>query len=194
IALVIGLVAAVNVVEVFFVRESFNASETQFGIISGAWALGMAGGAWLLAGPLKRNENDGTVLLWMFGSLALTSLVIGGMAGIHGSAWWLVPAFMVGGSLNGAENTMGGVLMGRRVPSQSRGKAQATFQGWVQGLSLIGYVAGGIGVEYLSPRIMVLLCGVAGLAVVIVLLPWTLRTARGVTTDRTSRTVVPEVA
>ncbi|ADD40936.1 MFS transporter [Stackebrandtia nassauensis] len=194
IALVIGLVSAVNVVEVFFVRESFGATETQFGIISGAWALGMAGGAWLIAGPLRRNNNDGVVLIWMFASLALTCVVIGGMSGIYGSAWWLVPAFIVGGSLNGAENTINGVLMGRRVPAETRGQAQATFQGWVQGLALVGYVAGGVGVEFLSPRLMVLLCGAAGLVVVLALLPQVLRVARGVTTARTTRTPATEVA
>lgn len=194
IALVIGLVSALNVVEVFFVVESFGADETQFGIISGSWALGMAGGAWLIAGPLRRTTDDGTVLLWMFGSLGLTGLVIAAMGGIFGSAWWLIPAFLLGGALNGAQNTMNGVLMGRRVPAESRGRAQATFQGWVQGLAMGGYVAGGLGVEYLSPRIMVLLCGVGGLLVVLALLPWVLRIARGVTPERVNEPVPAQVA
>ncbi|HZE40472.1 MAG TPA: MFS transporter [Stackebrandtia sp.] len=181
-ALIVGVVSAVNVVEVFFIRETMHATTTVYGLVSAAWAVGMAVGAWALARPIKNTSNDRRLLQGMFLSLGLTCAVIASAALVHGSAWWLVPLFLAGGGLNGGENTLVGSLLGRRVPADSRGRANASLNGWLQGLSLFGYAAGGVAVELLSPRITVAACGLVGLAVVFVLVPM-MRRARTSTQD-----------
>lgn len=170
-ALVVGMVSAVNVVEVFFIRETLGASESVFGIVTGTWAAGMAVGAWVTSKPLRRISDDRRLLRIMFVTMGGMCVLLAAMAAVNGSAWWLAPLFLLGGAGNGAQNTMLAVLLGRRVPAAARGRAQATLQGWVHGLSLAGYVVAGVVLELVSPRVVIVAAGIGGLLIVLALLP-----------------------
>ncbi|GAP57064.1 hypothetical protein AHiyo6_36290, partial [Arthrobacter sp. Hiyo6] len=67
---------ATNVLEVFLVRGEMGASETQYGLLVAAFALGMASGA-ALAGLIRTPRLRLRLLLV---AMALTSVILGAMA------------------------------------------------------------------------------------------------------------------
>lgn len=176
-AVVIGAVSAINVVDVFFVRETLGASATAYGVISSMWMVGMLAGAWIMARLIRYAKDDGTLVVWMFYSLIGTGAVIALMAAAQ-NAGWLVPILLVGGSLNGSENVLASTLLGRRAAPEARGRVSAALQATVQGMGLLGFVAGGVLVELFKPRPIVLGAGLAGIVAVIVVAPWVARAAR----------------
>ncbi|CAM3475406.1 MFS transporter [Stackebrandtia soli] len=171
-AAIVGVVSAVNVIEVFFVRETLGASEVMYGIVGTAWAAGMAVGAWFAGRIITEATSDRRLVVWLFAWLGSTTVAVGIMATVYGSAWWLVPLMATGGLFNGAQNTALGVLFGRRVPAAVRGRAQATLMGRVQATSLIGFVAAGFALELLSPRAVAAICSIGGLVILAALVPW----------------------
>ncbi|MFI7604754.1 MFS transporter [Micromonospora sp. NPDC049366] len=162
---VVGTVGAINVLEVFFVRETLRSSTTMYGLVTGAWTLGVLAGGWIFARFVARIRRDG--------SLARTGLVLLGgcclmvlMSAAVPSAPLIVPIWLLGGILNGGNNVLGAVLMARRVPEATRGRAFAVYGGAVQGAAMVGYLAGGLLLEVAEPRPLVALSGVAGLLAV----------------------------
>ncbi|MER7439909.1 MFS transporter [Micromonospora avicenniae] len=165
---VVGAVGAINVVEVFFIRETLHSSTTMYGLVTAAWTLGMLAGAWIFARAVARLRRDGALAgaaLALLGGCCLMVLVSAAVP----SALLLVPIWVVGGLCNGGDNVFGNVLMARRVPEPVRGRAFAVYVGAVQGASMVGYLAGGLLLELLSPRPLVAGAGLAGLAAVAVL-------------------------
>ncbi|MDZ5445267.1 MFS transporter [Micromonospora sp. 4G57] len=61
-AAVIGAVGAINVIEVFFIRETLGSSTTVYGVVTGAWTLGIVLGGWLFARLARRLVDDGALL------------------------------------------------------------------------------------------------------------------------------------
>ncbi len=121
-AAVVASVTAINVVVVFFVRETLGASATTFGLVEAAWTGGMLTGAWVLARWLRRPRDDGALgvrtLVLLGGSCA--AVLLGSAAPAAG---WLLPIWFVGGMTNGATNTAVSVLIAQRVAPGLRGRA-----------------------------------------------------------------------
>ncbi|MEJ3748290.1 MFS transporter [Actinomycetes bacterium KLBMP 9797] len=164
-------VGAINVIAVFFIRETLDASATAYGLVETAWTAGLVVGAWVLARAARRARDDGALVWGMLVMLAGTSTVVLSAALVPAVAW-LAPLWLVGGVLNGGENIFSNVLMGRRAPDRVRGRAFATLTASTQGASMIGFFLGGLLLEWLAPRAMVALAGAVGLAVVaLVVLP-----------------------
>jgi MFS family permease len=173
----LALVCAINVVAVFFIRETLHASTTAFGLVEAAWTGGVLIGAWGIARVARRAADDGAMVHGMLVMLAGTSAVVLSAALVPSVAW-LVPLWLAGGVLNGGENVFSNVLMGRRAPEHARGRAFATLSGAIQGASMCGYFLGGLLLEWLTPRAMVALAGAAGLVVVAACVPVVRRTVR----------------
>jgi len=97
---VIAAVGAVNVIDVFFIRDTLRGSTTLYGLISAAWMAGMAPGAWLLA--RRRLADSGLAVA----TLALIAILTA--AGLAGAAVpraeWLLPVWVLGGACNGGLN------------------------------------------------------------------------------------------
>ena len=184
-AVVIGAVSAVNVVDVFFVRGTLGASASTYGVISSMWMVGMLAGAWIMARLVGRAKDDGTLVGWMFMTLLGLGGAIALMAAVPG-AGWLVPLLLFGGSLNGSENVLVTTVLGRRAAPESRGRLSAMLQATVQGMGLLGFMAGGVLVELFEPRPIVLGAGLAGIIAVAAVSPWVTRAIR------TSRTALPD--
>ncbi|PZF97746.1 MFS transporter [Micromonospora deserti] len=162
---VVGAVGAINVVEVFFIRETLGSSTTVYGVVTGAWTLGILAGAWLFARVVRRLSRDATLVragLVLLGGCCAMVLASAAVP----SALLLVPIWLVGGVLNGGNNVFTNVLLARRVPEAARGRAYAFFGAAVQGAAMVGYLAGGLLLEVAAPRPLVAGCGVAGLLVV----------------------------
>ncbi|MCM0675961.1 MFS transporter [Micromonospora phytophila] len=162
---VIGAVGAINVVEVFFIRETLGSTTTVYGLVTGAWTLGILIGAWIFARLARRFADDGALLgagLALLGGCCLMVLVSAAVP----SALLLVPIWLVGGVANGGDNVFNNLLLARRVPEAARGRAYAVFGAAVQGAAMVGYLVGGLLLAVAEPRPLVATCGVAGVLVV----------------------------
>ncbi|SCE89492.1 Predicted arabinose efflux permease, MFS family [Micromonospora haikouensis] len=162
---VVGAVGAINVIEVFFIRETLGSSTTVYGLVTGAWPLGIVAGAWALAPLTRRLTDDGRLLgvgLLLLGGCCLAVLVSAAVP----SAWLLVPIWLLGGLLNGGNNVVCNVLLARRVPEAARGRAYAVFGAAVQGAGMVGLAAGGLLLDLAHPRPLVAACGTVGLLAV----------------------------
>ncbi|HEX6682507.1 MAG TPA: MFS transporter [Candidatus Limnocylindrales bacterium] len=191
-ALIVGSLSAVNVVGVFFIRGTLQSSATMYGVVDAMWTTGMLGGAWLIARAIRPKTTDESLVRWNLLSLGLLSAAIV-LVGTVQAVLWLVPIFLVGGALNGLLNVVIGTLMGRRVPPDARGRAAAAMQSRVNGLALVGFLAGGVLLEVVTPRWMYLGAGLLGLVVVLAVTPVVLRAVRP-TQETPTQETVPEPA
>lgn len=168
IAGVLAGVAAINVIAIFFIRETLGASATAYGIVEAAWTTGMLAGTWLLSRVVRRVRDDGAAVQALLAMLAGTSAIILAGAAVPG-VLWLLPLWLAGGVLNGGENVVSNVVIGRRAAPEARGRVFASFVGTVQGASMFGYFAGGLLLEWAGPRLLVALAGLAGILMVALL-------------------------
>jgi MFS family permease len=171
---VIGAISAVDVVDVFFVRDTLHSSAAAYGIIGAVWLGGMIIGAQIWS--RQHNGDLGNARAMLVASTA-TSVVMAA-AGLVPAIGWLLPAWLIGGALNGAENVQIGVLLGSRVRPEVRGQAGAAFNSIASGANAIGFLLGGALLTIASPRILIVGCGLAGLAAVGLFSPPLLRAIR----------------
>ncbi|AEV81331.1 MFS transporter [Actinoplanes sp. SE50] len=158
IAAVVGGVGAINVFEVFFIRDTLHASTTVFGLVTASWTVGM-----LLGGPLcARLPRHRLTVRTVLAVLAGSCLPILAAAAV-GSWAWLVPLWIVGGVCNGALNVCMTVIIADRVPAAAHGRAFAGVAAVVQGAGLLGFLVAGPLVEAFDPRLLVGAAGGAGL-------------------------------
>ena len=165
---VLAGVGAINVIAIFFIRETLGASATAYGLVEAAWTTGLLAGTWLLSRVVRRVRDDGAAVQGLLAMLVGTSVIVLAGAAVPG-AFWLLPLWLAGGALNGGENVLSNVVIGRRVAPEVRGRAFATFVGTVQGASMFGYFAGGLLLEWAGPRLLVALAGLAGVLIVALL-------------------------
>jgi MFS family permease len=158
---VVAAVSAVNVAEVFLVRDVLHASTTVFGLLSATWLGAMMIGAWLVA---RRGGSDAYFAIMLLTMLASTSLVVL-LCAMVPAAGWLVPLFVIGGATNGGENVTANVLLARRVAPEARGRTYALYGAVTNGATVIGYLLGGAALTVLPVRLTIALAGGVALAV-----------------------------
>jgi MFS family permease len=159
---VIAAIGAVDVVDVFFVRDTLRSSPAGYGLIGAVWLAGILIGA--VVWSRQRASDLGTARAMLVACTA-TSVVIG-VAGLVPDIGWLVPVWLLGGALNGAENVQIGVMLGGRVQPEVRGHASAMVNSIAGGANAFGYLLGGALLAIASPRTLIVASGLAGLAVV----------------------------
>jgi MFS family permease len=175
---VVAGVAGVNVIDVFFIRETLEASPTAYGLVTAAWTGGMLAGSWILARYAKRWwQDDGGLVMGMLVMLAGACAAVLVGAAVP-AAYLLVPLWLVGGAFNGGENVLSNVFLARRVPEQARGRAFAALNGTIQGAAIVGYLLGGLLLERFAPRPLMAVVAILGLVVVIVVAVPVARVAR----------------
>jgi MFS family permease len=154
-------VGAINVVAIFYLRETLHASTTVYGLIEALWAAGLLAGTWATARLVRRMRDDGALVYGTLVALAGTCLAIAAMS-IVPALLWVAPLYLLGGFFNGGLNVQQNVLVARRVPAEAHGRAFAVLVGWVQGASLTGYALAGFMLELFPPRTLVFALGAAG--------------------------------
>ncbi|MFC7549123.1 MFS transporter [Plantactinospora sp. GCM10030261] len=164
IAAVVAAVGAINVVQIFFVRETLGASATMYGFVTASWMAGSLVGVWTLGQLARRWSDDGVLALAALIMLGGCSLMVLATAAVP-AAVLIVPLSLAGGACNGGVNVMTIVLTTRRAPEPVRGRAFAMLNASGQGAAMIGYLLGGVLLAVLAPRPSVALCGAAGLVV-----------------------------
>lgn len=177
IAAVVAGVGAINVIEVFFIRETLGGSPLLFGVVGAAWAAGMLVGSGLTARFGGRVTDPARqVYLSLLLAAATCLMVLAGAGAWHTLV--LVPLWLIGGVANGGINVFTGVVLAERVPEAARGRAFAAMGAAVQGAGMVGYVVGGPLVERFEPRSLVAAAGLAGLVAVVCCLPAVRRAGR----------------
>ncbi|GAB3186574.1 putative MFS family arabinose efflux permease [Micromonospora palomenae] len=176
-AAVIAAIGGINVIEVFFIRDTLDSSATIYGLVGAAWMAGMLPGSWLAARLARRLTDDGALVYGVLATLGGCSLMVV-LASAVPAAGLLVPLWLVGGAANGGENVFANVLTARRAPEALRARAYATYGAAVQGGSMAGYLAGGALLAVLPPRPLIAVAGAAGLLVVLAFVPVVVRAVR----------------
>jgi MFS family permease len=171
---VIGAISVVNVVLVFFVRDTLDASAMAYGLIDTVLMIGLIAGAWAVT---RIARGDDSLALGMIVSLAGMGLVFL-VASTVPNVLWLVPLYIVAGGFNGALNSVVGLLMARRVPPRSRGRASGLLNGFSNGAVAVGYVLAGLLLQVLTPRQCVAASGLAGVLTMAALAVPILRAAK----------------
>ncbi|MCG5450360.1 MFS transporter [Micromonospora hortensis] len=176
-AVVIAAIGGINVIEVFFIRETLGDSATTYGLVSAAWMAGMLPGSWLAVRLARRLDDDGALVRGVLATLAVCSLMVL-LAATVPAAVVLVPLWLVGGAANGGENVFANLLTARRVPEAMRARAYATYGAAVQGGSMVGFLVGGALLAVVPPRPLIAGAGVVGLLVVLAFVPVVTRAVR----------------
>jgi MFS family permease len=166
---------AVNVAEVFLIKDALHGSDVIYGVVSAMWMAGMVVGSSLtprLGGSIPRLVR----------LMAAAEIVLAvGLVGAGASPIWQLAAvaFVVGGVGNGALSVACRTIVTLRVPDEFRGRAFGVMTGSINAGSVVAFVAGGALVATFGPRPSIVGCGVAALAVGVVFTAYT-RVARGV--------------
>ena len=102
--------------EVFFLKEDLEVSDAVYGLVFGAWTIGMIVGALVVARRVPRASLALGVLV--------ATLVQGAGLGLP-TAWLVVPfgaaMWFIGGVGHGTKNTLARTLIQERVPAGSTG-------------------------------------------------------------------------
>jgi MFS family permease len=168
--LIVGLAAfvllglMVNVVGVFFVRETMHASAAWYGGLEATTMAGLAGGV-LACGRIGTDAGRTRAVA---AGAALMSL---GMLG-YGTApavLVLVPLSVLGGVGNGMVNVCVATLVTTRTEERMRGRVAAVMGAILNTASVCSLAAGGALAAVLTPREVYLLAGALGCAVTAVL-------------------------
>jgi MFS family permease len=163
---VITGVGAINVVEIFFLRETLGASTIMYGFVMASWTLGMLGGS-VLFGRLRRDRITVRGVLALAAGTCLPVLVSATVP----DAGWILPLWVAGGVCNGGINVFTTVIIASRAPAAAHGRAFAALHASVQAGSLTGLLVAGPLVEHVEPRVLVAALGAAGLLAAVACLP-----------------------
>jgi MFS family permease len=146
--------------EVFFLKEDLQVSDAVYGVLFGAWTVGMVVGALVVA-----RRVPGQLLAL---GLLVATLVQG--AGLGLPAAWLLAVFggamwFIGGVGHGTKNTLARTLIQERVPDRLHGRAFAAYNAMRNGAELVALACGGLLVVAIGGRATLALAGGVSVAV-----------------------------
>jgi MFS family permease len=149
--------------EVFFLKEDLEVSDALYGVIFGAWTVGMIFGALAIARRVPSH-------LLALGVL-LATLVQG--VGLGLPTAWLVAAFggamwFIGGAGHGTKNTLARTLIQEHVPDRLHGRAFAAYNAMRNAAELFALACGGLLVAAIGGRATLAIAGGVSVAVALV--------------------------
>ncbi|MET7614989.1 MFS transporter [Streptomyces seoulensis] len=159
---VMAAASIINVLIVFYVRDTFGGSEETYGLIMSAWMAGLVPGA-LLVRRIKKLSHE-ALLIGSFLCISVGILA----TGLAPGAWWIVPCYIIGGFGNGAQATVTHIVINLRVPDSHRGRAFAALGAVSNTGPALGYLMGGVILGFIQPRYAFLLAGTCSLLAVLV--------------------------
>ncbi|MFJ8733878.1 MFS transporter [Streptomyces bauhiniae] len=159
---VMAAASIINVLIVFYVRDTFGGSEETYGLIMSAWMAGLVPGA-LLVRRIKKLSHE-ALLIGSFLCISVGILA----TGLAPGAWWIVPCYVIGGFGNGAQATVTHIVINLRVPDSHRGRAFAALGAVSNTGPALGYLMGGVILGFIQPRYAFLLAGTCSLLAVLV--------------------------
>src|SRR5688500_17742870 len=146
--------------EVFFLKDDLDVSDAVYGLIFGAWTIGMIVGALVVSRRVPANLLALAVLL--------ATLVQG--AGLGLPTALLIPAFagamwFIGGIGHGTKNTLARTLIQERVPDRLHGRAFAAYNAMRNGAELVALATGGLLVALIGARTTLAIAGGASVLI-----------------------------
>jgi MFS family permease len=149
--------------EVFFLKEDLDVSDAVYGLVFGAWTVGMIVGALVVARRVPRAALALGVLM--------ATLIQGAGLGLP-TAWLVVPfgaaMWFIGGIGHGTKNTLARTLIQERVPNRLHGRAFAAYNGMRNGAELVALAGGGVLVTVIGARATLAIAGGVSVAVALV--------------------------
>jgi MFS family permease len=149
--------------EVFFLKEDLHVSDAVYGLVFGAWTLGMVAGALVVA----RRIPPAGLALGVLLAVAVQGVGLGlptvWLAVGFGAAMWFV-----GGVGHGTKNVLARTLIQQRVPHRLHGRAFAAYNGLRNGAELVALAAGGALVAVIGARATLALAGAVPVAAALV--------------------------
>jgi MFS family permease len=146
--------------EVFFLKEDLGVSDAVYGLVFGAWTIGMVVGALVVS---RRVPGPALAL-----GVLVAVLVQGAGLGLP-TAWLVVPfgaaMWFIGGVGHGTKNTLARTLIQERVPDRLHGRAFAAYNGMRNGAELVALGCGGLLVSAIGGRSTLALAGGISVAV-----------------------------
>ena len=127
---------AVAPAEVFFAKDVLGAGDLGYGLMLGAWTIGMTLGGLVLA---RRVGGAATALV----------AIVAQSVGLMVPTLWLVLAwgcawFLVGGVAHGLKNVLLRTLIHERVPAELHGRAFAAYNGLRNFAEIFSVMGGGV--------------------------------------------------
>jgi MFS family permease len=172
---------AVNIAEVFLIKDALHATDLVYGVVSAMWMAGMVVGS-----ALTPRLGRDTVRLLRVMAAAEVVLAVGLMGAGVSPVWPLAAiAFVVGGLGNGALSVACRTIVTLRVPDEYRGRAFGVMTGSINAGSVVAFAAGGALVAAFGPHASIVGCGVAALVVGLVFVAYARRT-KAPTSPRTA--------
>lgn len=162
---VMACASLVNVLIVFYVRQTFGASAETFGLIVSTWMVGLLPGAYIV-NKVKSISHE-KLLIASFVCLGIAIFGVGLAPGV----WWVVPFYILGGIGNGMQATVTHVLLNLRIPDSHRGRAFAVLGAVSNTGPAIGFVIGGVALSFVEPRVGFLVAGVLVLVATLAFAP-----------------------
>lgn len=155
---------AINILQIFLARETLGASAAQYGFLAAAMGAGLVAGA-LLAGRITTEAMRVTVFVISIAGTAAGLILMGTAPGMG-----LLYAYsvLVGGWIGALNATFGALLM-LRTREEQRGQVSAMANGLTRAVSIGSLGLGGLLGSLFTPRAGFLVCGVAMMAVAVVL-------------------------
>jgi MFS family permease len=160
----VAFAAVDNVALVFLVRDTLGGGRLAFGVVAGAFGVGMIAASTILS--IRRT------------AIAVTTLLVAAWlaSGLGALATGLAPAIAVaaaaqtvGGLGNGLENIAADTLIQAAVPRPMLGRVFGLTQTAAFGGSTLAYAAGGFLLDLTSTRTVFLVAGVGILLVTVIL-------------------------
>jgi MFS family permease len=174
-------IEAINVVEVFLVRDDLGGTAADYGLISAAFMLGQ------IVGPLVagRARDDRVRVVGTTAAATLIGVAIAAI-GLSPELWIVYPLYAIAGVGGGAINGYLSTLVLTRSAERERGRVLAVVVGGSHGCSVLSMVLGGLVGQLLGARTTFVICGaLSGLVALIVL------RARSAAGTRVSPTPIP---
>jgi MFS family permease len=152
---------AVNVADVFLIRNTLHGSAAAYGLIGTAATAGIVIGS-LLGGRLGRRETLlGTIIV----SAAIQALAMAAV-GLAPSLIFVTFAWIVVGIANGTANATIPALVLRRVPNDRHGRALGALNGLGRTLSVLALGLGYLALTTVGPRTSFVLSATFALAAI----------------------------
>jgi MFS family permease len=149
--------------EVFFLKEDLGVSDAVYGLVFGAWTVGMVVGALVVSRRVPRPALALGVLVAVLVQGVGLGLPTAWLAVPFGAAMWFI-----GGVGHGTKNTLARTLIQERVPDRLHGRAFAAYNGMRNGAELVALGCGGLLVSAIGGRVTLALAGAISVAVALV--------------------------
>jgi hypothetical protein len=158
-AVAIVFFASVEPVEVLYAKQTLAVGDRGFGVLAAAWGVGMVLGSIVFARAVRRPLGPMLVVGTLLVGLAYLGFAVAPTLPIA------CAAALVGGAGNGAQSPSLISAVQQLTPTELHGRLMSAVESIGSLCPAIGFVLGGVITALSSPRVAMLVAGVAATAI-----------------------------